>query len=228
MDAKNMDERFAEAFRLARQAVGLSQADVAAQMATFGYEMSQPVVGKIERGERKVTIGEGEALSAIVNRSTRSLLEGEGTLRIELGTEHLRARRAAIADAVERYQSAQLALAQALDTLEATGDHRWTTFARNVAESLLSETPRDVIEEYEKDTRAGMAAHRMRDQLDDGAEDYDPRDLLTEERSPRLFRLQQSRGDTIDTRVSARGLVEAWGAMRGELDQHGSAPHTTE
>lgn len=213
-----MDERFAEAFRLARQVAGLSQSEVAAQMADYGYEMAQPVIGKIERGERRVSIGEGEALSAIVGRSTRSLLEGPQTLQIELGAEHVRARRAALVEAVERFQSAQMALAQALDTTDDAGNHRWSIFTSNTAELLLQETPRDVLDEYEKDTRAAMAASRLRDQMDEGAEEYDPRDLLTESAHPHLFRMRQTRGDTIDSRLSARGFEEAWSAMRGGND----------
>lgn len=227
VDAKTMDERFAEAFRLARQAAGLSQAEVAAQMAAYGYELNQPVIGKIERGERRVSIGEGEALSAIVNRSTRTLLEGEHTLRTELGSEHLLKRRAALKEAIERFQSAQLALAQALDIEERRGNHAWSTYVDNIADSMLNETPRDVLDEYEKDVRAGMAAYRLRDGMDEDTE-VDPRDLLSEEKSPRLFRLQESRGDTIDTRISALGFDEAWSAMRGAVIDRGEAEDATE
>lgn len=218
---KTMDEDFAEAFRLARQAAGLSQADVASRMSEFGYEVAQPVIGKIERGERRVSIGEGEALSSIVGRSTRTLLEGERTLRVELGVEFVRERRAALQEAVERYQSAQLALAQALDISERTGTHTWSTFTENEAQSLLSEHPEEVVEEYLKDTKANSAALRLRDQMDEGAEEYDPRNLLSEATSPVLYRLQQERGDTIDTRVSARGFNEAWTAMRGSSNDNG-------
>ncbi|MGN7969326.1 helix-turn-helix domain-containing protein [Microbacterium sp. 22296] len=226
MDAKTMDERFSEAFRLARQVAGLSQAEVAAQMADFGYEMAQPVIGKIERGERRVSIGEGEALSSIVGRTTRSLLEGPQTLRIELGAEHVRLRRSALIEAVERFQSAQMALAQALDTTDDLGNHRWSTFAANTAELLLRETPRDVLDAYEKDTQAAMTASRLRDQMDEGSEEYDARDLLSEGTSPHLFHMMQSRGDAIDSRISARGFEEAWSAMRGGIDGHGATPNT--
>jgi len=215
-----MDEKFAEAFRLARQAAGLSQAEVAARMADFGYDTSQPVIGQIERGERRVTIGEGEALSAIVDRSTRTLLNGPTSLRLELGVEHLRARRKAIKEAVERFQSAQLVLAQVLDIDERNPDpaNPASRFERSLAADLLMETPKEILDEYEKDVRAGMEGHRIRDRLDEGAEEYDSRDLLSEDDSPHLFRLMNERGDAVDSRLSALGFSEAWAAVRdGDL-----------
>lgn len=222
-----MDEKFAEAFRVARQAAGLSQAEVAARMADFGYDTSQPVIGKIERGERRVTIGEGEALSAIVGRSTTTLLNGPTRMRVELGVEHLRARRQAIKDAVERFQSAQLVLAQVLDIDERNADRpdRLSRFEGSLAAALLEETPKDILEEYEKDVRAEMEGHRIRDRLDEGAEEYDSSSLLAEDDSPRLFRLMSERGDAVDSRIGALGYSEAWAAVRGaDLEGQEVAP----
>lgn len=105
---RSMDDTFAEALKLARLAAGLSQADVAAEMAQHGYDVGQPTIGKIERGERRVSIGEGVALSAIVGQPTRMLLNGGPELRLALASANLERRRDELERAERLFEEADL------------------------------------------------------------------------------------------------------------------------
>ena len=55
-------------FRATRQALGLTQAELAANLG-----MTQPMVSRIERGEREPTVQQGAAITLL-----RELLKGEG------------------------------------------------------------------------------------------------------------------------------------------------------
>ncbi|WP_137771909.1 helix-turn-helix transcriptional regulator [Microbacterium sp. O] len=210
-----MDEKFAAAFKLARQASGLSQADVAKRMADFGFEMSQPVIGKIERGDRKVSIGEGEALSSILGVSTRTLLEGPTTWRLERGTAFVLERAAILMEDIERFESAQQALAQSLgDAYLAHASHPLSRFARSEAERVLGITPADLLDQHEKDAQTRMAAHRFRDSLTDAESDEEiPEQDRLHPDSP-LSRLLDERGDKMVSTMDAKGFFEAYEAMR--------------
>lgn len=230
VDPKTMDDKFAEAFRIARQAANLSQAEVAQQMRDYGYEMSQPVVGKIERGERRVTIGEGEALSSIVGVSTRVLLEGPARLRLDRGVEYLQQKARDLRDAIEHFQSAQQVLAMVLDNVEKDGkDHPSTRFAAAQARELLDLTPSYIFDSYFKDVRTKLEARRIRDELDGPAEDDGtPHDMMLP-RESHLAQLLQSRGSTIDSTLDALGFAEASAFMRAnEAETDGAAADTAE
>lgn len=60
------DAAFARAVKSAREMAGLTQDDVAAQMAGRGFPFHQATVYKVETGSRKVSIAEATALSSIL------------------------------------------------------------------------------------------------------------------------------------------------------------------
>jgi len=62
---RGVDEMFVQALHAARLTSRLSQAEVARRAGALGFKVTQPVIGKIERGERRVTIGEGSVLARI-------------------------------------------------------------------------------------------------------------------------------------------------------------------
>ena len=78
------DDAFAENFRVARIAGGLSQQEVADQMTARGYEFHQSTVGKIERGKRRVSVGEAVALAQIVHRLLTELATSDSATQAEL------------------------------------------------------------------------------------------------------------------------------------------------
>lgn len=85
MELENVDRDIGNAVRLARVSKDKSQEDLAAEMTRLGYPVSQATIGKIERGERKVTVGEATALAqALGMRSVLDLTQGESSLRLLL------------------------------------------------------------------------------------------------------------------------------------------------
>lgn len=68
-----MDEKYVEADRLAaellhqaRQQRGLTQVDVADEMAQRGFRWSQPTVARVENGRRRLSLSEARALMDIL------------------------------------------------------------------------------------------------------------------------------------------------------------------
>ncbi|WP_448002548.1 helix-turn-helix domain-containing protein [Agromyces bauzanensis] len=64
--AGSLDSAFARAVRDARLALGLSQDDLGARMAQRGYDFHQTTIAKIERGARRVAVGEAAELADIL------------------------------------------------------------------------------------------------------------------------------------------------------------------
>lgn len=60
------DEAFAHAVRGAREASGKSQAWLASEMASRGFEFHQATVYKVETGKRRVSIGEAKAIAQVL------------------------------------------------------------------------------------------------------------------------------------------------------------------
>lgn len=58
-----------------RSDVGLSQKDVADEMSKRRFAFNASVIGKIERGERRVTVGEAAALADVLGTSVERLLD---------------------------------------------------------------------------------------------------------------------------------------------------------
>lgn len=72
--AETADERFAENFRKRRELLRLSQTDVAEKMTERGFAFHQQTVAKIERGTRRVGIGEATELANILDLDISALL----------------------------------------------------------------------------------------------------------------------------------------------------------
>jgi transcriptional regulator with XRE-family HTH domain len=68
-----IDEWVAWNIRLRRENLGMSQADLAQKMAVLGWKYHPQTVHRIESGNRKVTVGEAEALARIFNTTVDSL-----------------------------------------------------------------------------------------------------------------------------------------------------------
>ncbi|RFA10395.1 hypothetical protein B7R54_15160 [Subtercola boreus] len=69
------DEAFASMFRVAREAKGLTQDDVARHMSMRNYDFHQQTVYKIENGRRRVTVGEGVELASLVGLPVEALAD---------------------------------------------------------------------------------------------------------------------------------------------------------
>lgn len=74
-----VDERVAANLRRLREKQGWSQADLSARMTALGWRYHPQTVHKNENGQRKVTVGEAEALARIFGTTIDRLgwLEGE-------------------------------------------------------------------------------------------------------------------------------------------------------
>ncbi len=68
-----IDEWVAWNIRIRREGLGLSQADLAKAMADLGWKYHPQTVHRIESGQRKVTIGEAEALARIFSTTVDTL-----------------------------------------------------------------------------------------------------------------------------------------------------------
>jgi len=79
-DFSTVDETFGTRFLAARKASGMSQESVVTALAERGYKLHVTAIGKIERGERRVTVGEAEALASAVGYTLDGII-GAGDLQ---------------------------------------------------------------------------------------------------------------------------------------------------
>jgi len=75
-----MDRKYAaiehladERLRAARQERGMTQIDLADQMAELGFPWSQPTVARVERGRRPLSLAEAHALMDILEQNQSNL-----------------------------------------------------------------------------------------------------------------------------------------------------------
>lgn len=69
------DRNFAINFKKLREDQGLTQEEVVERLKHFGFTMHQATIYKIEKGERKVSVGEAMALASILDTSVEVLTD---------------------------------------------------------------------------------------------------------------------------------------------------------
>lgn len=79
-DFSTVDSSFGERFLEARRMKGLSQEAIATGLSARGINMHVTAIGKIERGERRVTIGEASALASTLGFTLDGLVGGGADL----------------------------------------------------------------------------------------------------------------------------------------------------
>lgn len=73
----DLEAIFARRFRQTREAMGMSQADMAREMSHIGYRMHQTAIAKIERGDRPLRLSEAGALASIVKCRLSDIVDTE-------------------------------------------------------------------------------------------------------------------------------------------------------
>lgn len=122
MSSPATDERFARNLKTLRTAKGITQEELAKEMARRGFRWHQATVYKVESGERQVPIGEAVALTEILGLSLDRILgadSSDAAHRAHLDAAHwaLIDARDDLVNAVYRYGQARQAFAAALDEL---------------------------------------------------------------------------------------------------------------
>lgn len=75
-----IDRSFGPRFLAARKEKGVSQEAVAEALTQRGIRLHVTAIGKIERGERRVSVGEASALASVLGYTLDSLIGGGGDL----------------------------------------------------------------------------------------------------------------------------------------------------
>ena len=112
------DERFGPAFAAARKARGLSQEDVSAEMERRGHHVALTAISRLEKSQRKVTVGEAIALASIVG-STVEELAGAADPRLAVAFSTASRLERVLARAAAEYGRALLELCQRADAAPA-------------------------------------------------------------------------------------------------------------
>lgn len=158
MDLQHIDRDFGKAVRARRIDRELSQEDLAQRVSARGYALSQATVGKIERGDRKVTIGEAEAIAAALATNVRELVLGPSYVTREILMSRLNTLRRELIDAVAAFDSGR-----ALVAFEAVG---LSDYDRDWLRDSVLESAEEVIADYRKDVLVENEARRRRDEMD--------------------------------------------------------------
>lgn len=95
------EDHFAANLRLLRDHRGLSQESLAKQMTDRGYKWGQATVYKIEKGERRMQLGEALAVAAILEVPVDKMAAGTGDIVM---LSKIRTARAELADLRERLE----------------------------------------------------------------------------------------------------------------------------
>jgi len=160
MVLQHIDRDFGKSVKLTRVDREMSQEDLAARVKALGYAMSQATVGKIERGERRVTVGEAKAIAQALRVSIDELLRGPSSVSAEQLRSRLRILRNELVDAARAFDSGRAIVA--MEALSKSLDKTDVDWLR----SLVLESIDDVIDGYRKDNVVANEADRRRDEMD--------------------------------------------------------------
>ncbi|MFV9424926.1 helix-turn-helix domain-containing protein [Microbacterium sp. S1037] len=203
MDVHRIDDEFGPAIRVMRQDLQMSQDELAQSVTKQGYPMSQATVGKIERGERRVTVGEAEAFARALQTTIRSLLMGRSYLSSSILMARLGSLRADVVDSLRAFESGQQLAAMSADRLVESRD-------MELLRNMILESAEDVLSEYRRDRVAENAGRRIRDEMD-GPVDATP--------APGLFgEFEKKFGDTVELRVHPKAAKTMSGIGDNEGD----------
>lgn len=203
----------------------MSQDALSEKMRALGFDLSQATIGKIERGERRVTIGEAEGLAAALGKSTSALLAGSKWLDLDYAGQYLRQLRTDVARAVDRFQSAQQMFAMLVDSMERS-DGEQPFIDRETLEAELFERPEEILRDLADDHRAEAESRRYRDSLYSGesgsVEESDQLPGLTGDAGGYFARYRELFGDEVastpDAEVFSRLVRGRSGEAPGTAD----------
>lgn len=118
------DRVFAQNVKRARLAADLRQDELAAILETRGFSFHPTVIGKVERGERRVSIGEAAAMADSLGVALADLIEESGELQAAYAAHTTSQKR--FVTAAYDYASSLLDVAAAADGAGSLDDRdRW-------------------------------------------------------------------------------------------------------
>jgi transcriptional regulator with XRE-family HTH domain len=153
-----IDRQVAASLRNRRERLGKSLADIAGAMVSGGWDKFYPqTISRIEHGERKVSVGEGEALARILGTTLTRLQWAEGEdAAVSYGEQaigNLRRAASEVASAVAQLHAAQAGAEVALRSLRADSSRapsaRVTATADTLEEELDGASLENAVDEGE-------------------------------------------------------------------------------
>lgn len=158
MDLSRIDDEFGKALRIAREAKGVTQEELAEAVERMGIRLSQATIGKIERGDRKVTVGESHALARALRIHEGELARGVSATTALVLRDRLDALRAEAKDALHAFESAQALVEVQSKSLPDT--------EQVALQDAVAETLEELIEDYRRDRQVDNEALLRRHELD--------------------------------------------------------------
>lgn len=141
--ATDADTKFAVSLKNVRLMVGMSQAQIADAMKKRGFDFHQSTIGKIERGDRRASIGEAVALADVLRVTLPRLLGGNTDLQSAYAREM--AARDVFLDAALKYGRSMMEAAVLGDSIGelAQADKQW--LLSDVADLTPAQLTNDVL-----------------------------------------------------------------------------------
>lgn len=155
VELEDIDREFGQAVRAFRIGAENSQDELAAKVSNLGYPMSSATIGKIERCERKVTVGEAEAIARALGKDVAEFILGTSRVRRELRADRIRDSRKKVIGAIAALEQAQQLVASVASELSEE-DQNWLR-------PLVLESAEEIVDEYRRDQVARNEARRRRD-----------------------------------------------------------------
>ncbi|GAA2171118.1 hypothetical protein GCM10009846_03850 [Agrococcus versicolor] len=154
MKFRDIDGAVGATIRAYRLDTGKSQDALAAEMTYRGFPMSQPTIGKIERGDRKVTLGEALAFADTLEIDPLALTRPSVDVPSDVLLRRIADDRAHLKDTLRRFEEMQYALAVGADDL---------AHVTSELEELLLEGVEDIVREYRNETTEAVRQRRAND-----------------------------------------------------------------
>lgn len=162
MDLKHIDRDFGRAVHAARESKpGMTQAKLSEALEVYGIYLSEATIGKIERGDRKVTVGEAQAIARALGHtfdgvigSSEATLRANGTV-VASTVRHLQ-------QFADEYATALLHYTRTADEL---GEDPPADFLHYLETSVPSQTPAQIA----SDARGKVEAEIERQAIIPGA-----------------------------------------------------------
>lgn len=154
MKFRDIDGAVGATVRAYRLDMGKSQEALAAEMTHRGFPMSQPTIGKIERGDRKVTLGEALAFADTLGIDPLALTRLSVDVPSDVLLRRIADGRANLKETLRGFEEMQYALTVEADDL---------AHVTSELEELLLEAVEDIVKEYRNETTEAVRQRRTND-----------------------------------------------------------------
>ncbi|MFJ4999890.1 helix-turn-helix transcriptional regulator [Microbacterium sp. NPDC088619] len=140
------EDGFRANMKSAREAIGMTQTDLAHRLKDMGLPFHQQTVQRVETGLRPVRLDEAFAIAMVLGViDMKDMVDTETSVTLEAVRGHMRRHRRDLESAIQEYEQARASFAALMDQIPESEQKPWDA---EIAESTLAMTAETIAQDW--------------------------------------------------------------------------------